>query len=99
MVALLTISMSAQSQPESPMSDSAKQMMVEKYAEALYRDAFHREGSTQEVKCWAEDLVQKEQTTEEVVRNFLDCEEYRTQFVTNTDLWYLDRKPSDNKLR
>lgn len=97
-MAFLTISLSAQSQSESAMADSPKQRITEKYIQALFRDLYHRDGSTQEVKRWTRDLTKKKLTKEEVAQNFLSSEEYRTQIIISIYLWYHNRKPTEIEL-
>ena len=64
----------------------------EKYIRSLYLDIQGREGDAAGIENWTRQLNQ-EMKRADVVRAFLNSEEYRTRFVTHLYGWVHDRRP------
>lgn len=70
----------------------------EKYVRALYKDVHGRDGEARGIKYWTDEL-ENEMSREEVVKAFLNSNEYRGRFIRNVYGWFHDREPDEQGLK
>jgi hypothetical protein len=77
---------------QSPVKSKEK-AKFERYVRALYKDVQNREGDASGIKYWTDQLIEDKLSKEDVVKVFLNSQEYRERFVRNIYGWFHDREP------
>lgn len=98
-LALLIVCSFGLGQISNSSKKSAKMVACEKYVRALYKDVFDREGEATGVKYHTDRLFKDEVSKRDLVKGFLNGDEYREKFVKGMYGWFLDREPDERGLK